>query len=95
MRPGGYSSPSAVPAAPPEPTDWYDRVERAFLGALVEELRWAAADGKLKGPAIVAPPRALGVIREATPLPLRALVKAEVGHDYTHLPVQEVERLSG
>jgi len=75
-----------------EPTNWHDRAERAFLRALVEELRSAAADGKLKRLVIVAPPRALGVIREASPPPLRALVKAEVGHDYTHLPVQEVER---
>ena len=75
-----------------ETTDWHDQAERAFLQGLVEELHAAAADGKLKGLVLVAPPRALGVIRESSPPSLRAVVRAEVGHDYTHLPVHEVER---
>jgi protein required for attachment to host cells len=74
-------------------TDLHEQAERAFLRGLVEELLFAAADGQLKGLVVVAPPRALGVIREASPPGLYTLVKAEVGHDYTHLPLHELERL--
>jgi protein required for attachment to host cells len=75
-----------------EMTDWHDQAERAFLCELIDELQSAAMDGKFKGLVVVAPPRALGVIRDAYPQSLRGFVRAEVGHDYTHLPVDEVER---
>jgi protein required for attachment to host cells len=75
-----------------ESTDWHDQAERAFLRELVGELQSAATERKFKGVVVVAPPRALGVIREAYPPGLRAFVRAEVGHDYTHLPVDEIER---
>ena len=75
-----------------ETTDWHDQAERAFLRELVGELQSAAMQRKFEGVVVVAPPRALGVIREAYPPGLRAFVRAEVGHDYTHLPVDEIER---
>ena len=75
-----------------ETTDWHDQAERAFLREVVGELQSAAMQRKFEGLVVVAPPRALGVIREAYPPGLRAFVRAEVGHDYTHLPVDEIER---
>jgi protein required for attachment to host cells len=75
-----------------ETADWHDEAERAFLRELLGELQSSAMERKFKGLVVVAPPRALGVIREAYPPGLRALVRAELGHDYTHLPVDEVER---
>jgi protein required for attachment to host cells len=75
-----------------ETTDWHTQAERDFLRELVGELQSAAMERKFKGLVVVAPPRALGVIREACPPGLRASIRAEVGHDYTHLPVDEVER---
>jgi protein required for attachment to host cells len=73
-------------------TDWHEQAERDFLRAVVEYLVSAVSDGNLNGLAVVAPPRALGVLREASPAGLYTLVRAEVGHDYTHLPVDEIER---
>lgn len=73
-------------------TDWHEKAERDFLRAVVEYLVSAVSDGNLKGLAVVAPSRALGVLREASPAGLYTLVRAEVAHDYTHLPVHEIER---
>ena len=73
-------------------TDWHEEAERSFLRAIVEEMVLATADGQLNGLIVVAPPRALGILREVSPPGLYKLVRGEVGHDYTHLPVHELER---
>jgi protein required for attachment to host cells len=73
-------------------TDWHEQAERAFLRTIVEELLAATADGQLHGMVVVAPPRALGILRELSPSGFYKLVRSEIGRDYTHLPVHELER---
>ena len=46
----------------------------------------------MKSLILVAPPRALGMIRPAYSPALRAAVRAEVDKDFVKLPVHEIEK---
>jgi len=75
-----------------EQTDWHDQAERTFLVQLAGHLDGAIAAGKVKSLIVVAPPRALGMIRPAYSHALRAAVRAEVDKDFVKLPVHEIEK---
>ncbi len=74
-----------------EQTDWHSLAEQRFLGALAHDLDAAVAEGNAKGVIIVAPPRALGVLRLAYTSRLRSALKAEVDKDYVKAPIYEIE----
>ena len=79
-----------------EQTDWHNRAEEAFLTGLVAHLDAAVTAGKAKTMIIVAPPRALGVLRPAYSHSLKSAVRAEVDKDLVKMPVREIEKhLSG
>jgi protein required for attachment to host cells len=50
-----------------EQTDWHDQAEQRFLQGLAAHLDAAVNAGKVKSLIVVAPPRALGVLRQAFP----------------------------
>jgi protein required for attachment to host cells len=75
-----------------EQTDWHDQAERQFLTRLVQHLDAAVGTGKTKSLIIVAPPRALGVIRPACSQALKDAVRAEVDKDFVKMPVREIEK---
>ena len=74
-------------------TDWHDQAERTFLVQLVQHLAGAVSSGKTKSLIVVAPARALGVIRPAYSQALKGAVRAEVDKDFVKMPVQEIEKL--
>ena len=59
---------------------------------MVKHLDAALATGKTKSVILVAPPRALGMIRPAYSHALRAAVRAEVDKDLVKLPIHEIEK---
>ena len=73
-------------------TDWHDRSEEAFLTKLAHHLDAAVASGKVKSLVVVAPPRALGMIRPAYGHALRAALRAEIDKDFVKMPVHEIEK---
>ncbi len=75
-----------------EQTDWHGQAEQAFLQQLVARLDAAVAAGQIKSLIVVAPPRALGIIRQACSPALRGVVRAEIDKDYVKLPVHEIEK---
>lgn len=75
-----------------EQTDWHDEAERAFLVGLAQRLDGAVSKGEAERLILVAPPRALGMIRKAYSPALRQAIGAEIEKDYTRLPVREIER---
>ena len=75
-----------------EQTDWHDQAERAFLVNLVHELEAALTTGKTKSVIIVAPPRALGILRPVYSHKVRDAVRAEVDKDLVKHPVHEIEK---
>ena len=90
--PGRSHSSSGQSRSSVEQTDWHDQAERTFLVQLVKHLDAALHAGKTKALIVAAPPRALGVIREAYSPALRAAVRAEIDKDYVKLPVYEIEK---
>jgi protein required for attachment to host cells len=79
-----------------EQTDWHDQAERAFLAQLAQHLDVAVSSGKAKSVIVVAPPRALGMIRPAYSHALKGAVRAEVDKDFVKMPLHEIEkRLTG
>jgi len=75
-----------------EQTDWHDQAERAFLVHLAQRLDAAIAAGKTKSLIVVAPPRALGMIRPAYSHALKVAVRAEVDKDLVKHPVDKIEK---
>jgi len=75
-----------------EQTDYHDQAERAFLAKLAKHLDAAVAAGKTKSVIVVAPPRALGMLRPAYSHGLRGAVRAEVDKDFVKMPVREIEK---
>ena len=73
-------------------TDWHDQAERDFLAKLVKHLDAALTAGKTKSLIVVAPPRALGMIRPAYSHALRGAVRAELDKDLVKFSVYEIEK---
>lgn len=77
-------------------TDWHDQAEQAFLTDLAHHLDAALVAGKTKSMIVIAPPRALGMLRPAYSHGLKAAVRAELDKDLVKMPVHEIEkRLAG
>ncbi len=75
-----------------EQTDWHALSERAFLVDLAGRLDAAVTAGQTKCVLIVAPPRALGILRQVYTPVLKNALRGEVDKDYVKMPVHEIER---
>ncbi len=75
-----------------EQTDWHDEAERAFLHDLAGRLDAALSAGDTKSLILVAPPRALGMLRQAYSPALRGAIREEVDKDFVKMPVHEIEK---
>lgn len=74
-----------------EQTDWHDQSERNFLKTLASRLNAAVTAGEVNSLVVVAPPRALGIIRQAYSRQVRDAIRAEIEKDYVRLPISEIE----
>jgi protein required for attachment to host cells len=72
-------------------TDWHDLAEREFLTGLAKRLGDAAAKRETSAMILVAPPRAMGMLRDAMPAAAHKLIRAEIAKDFVHLTVGEIE----
>jgi protein required for attachment to host cells len=75
-----------------EQTDWHERTESAFLQDLAGRLDAAVTAGETKAVILVAPPRALGVLRRSYSPRLRDALRAEIDKDLVKKPVHEIEK---
>jgi protein required for attachment to host cells len=75
-----------------EQTDWHEQEEERFLQRLAEHLDKAVLAGETKSLIVVAPPRALGVLRHTFTEHVRKAVEAEVEKNFVKMPVHEIER---
>ncbi|MFO1150289.1 MAG: host attachment protein [Alsobacter sp.] len=92
-QPGRTTSAVTPGRSAVEETDWHDQAERDFLRDAIATIgRWAEQDGP-ETVVMVAPPRALAMLREHMPRSLKPLVKAELARDYVHHPLSEIARL--
>jgi protein required for attachment to host cells len=75
-----------------EQTDWHDQEEQRFLHKLAGHLDGEVKAGRAKSLIMVAPPRALGVLRQAYSANLRNALRAEIDKDFVKMPVHEIEK---
>ncbi|HVV80326.1 MAG TPA: host attachment family protein [Pseudolabrys sp.] len=73
-------------------TDWHERNEQAFLENLAKRLDAKVSSGVIKSIVLIAPPRALGVLRSAYSPALKGAVRAEIDKDLVAVPVHEIEK---
>ena len=91
-RPGRTHSSAGYGSSAVTQTDWHDQAEQSFLTKLAHKLDAAVAGGRVKSIILVAPPRALGMIRPSYSQGLRAALRAELDKDLVKLPVHEIEK---
>jgi protein required for attachment to host cells len=75
-----------------EQTDWHTQAEERFLRTLAGHLDAAVQSGQIKSLIVIAPPRALGVLRHAYSGNLRNVLRAELDKDLVKLPVYAIEK---
>jgi protein required for attachment to host cells len=75
-----------------EQADWHTQEEEKFLRTLAQHLDAEVKAGRATSIVIVAPPRALGVLRPAYTHDLRKAVCSEVDKDLVKVPVHEIEK---
>ena len=75
-----------------EQPDWHDEAERAFLHGLAAHLDAAVRAGETKALIIVAPPRALGMLRKAYTASIRGALQQEIDKDLVKVPIYEIEK---
>ena len=75
-----------------EQTDWHEKAEKDFLADLAGRLDAAIGAGDMSSLVMVAPPRALGILRQAYSAHVRSALRGEVDKDFVKLPVHEIEK---
>lgn len=94
-RPGrgqGSGGPSGSTAqhAKPSKVDWHSYEKHLFAGQLADELETAMHKSAFDDLVLVAPPKALGELRQALTDHVKGHVTGELGKDLTHLSVHEL-----
>jgi protein required for attachment to host cells len=90
--PGRSHSSTGAGSSSVEQTDWHDQQETAFLTDLTKKLEAAVNSHQVKHLIIIAPPRALGVLRQHYGHALKGAVRAELDKDYVKMPIHEIEK---
>ena len=75
-----------------EQTDWHTLEEEKFLKTLAGHLDAEVKAGRAKAIVMVAPPRALGVLRPAYTHDLRKALTTEIDKDLVSMPLHEIEK---
>ena len=90
-RPGKVHQSATSGRSAVELVDRHDAAERAFVEGVAARLaQLAGSDNKARF-TIVAPPRALGMIRKVYTPALKPALNVELAHDWVHLPVAQIE----
>jgi protein required for attachment to host cells len=75
-----------------EQVDRHEQEEQRFLAKIADLLDKAVLAGDTPSLIVVAPPRAIGILRRAFTSHVRQAIRAEVEKDFVKLPVKEIER---
>lgn len=75
-----------------EQTDWHDQMEQQFIRRLSDHLDTLVASKTIESIVVVAPPRALGVLRSTYSAGLRHAIKNEVAKDLVALSAYKIEQ---
>ncbi len=91
-RPGRVHQSHGDSRSAVEMVDLHDAAETAFLKRIADELGGLLQARQARSLVVVAPPKALGVLRDEFPHFLRTIVTHELGKDLVGLPIPQIER---
>jgi protein required for attachment to host cells len=91
-RPGRVQQSVGTAHASVVQTDFHDQSERAFLATIARRLHEAVTQSQASGLIIVAPPRALGALREMYSPAVAKAVRQELHKDLVRAPIHEIEQ---
>ena len=89
--PGRVHQSSGTARSAVEQTDWHMEAERQFLQALERELAAAVASAPAMRLLIIAPPRALGMLRHLYSPAVRHAVSGELDMDWIKMSIRDIE----
>ncbi|HWJ73767.1 MAG TPA: host attachment protein [Kaistia sp.] len=91
-RPGRVHESLGQSRSAVEMTDLHERAEAEFLKRVADELTGILQERQARSLVLVAPPKALGLLRQAFPASVRTIAKQELAKDLTGLPISQIER---
>lgn len=91
-RPGRVHQSHGTARSATEETDFHEAGEAAFIAGIAAGLDRAVREHAIKSLTVVAPPKALGVLREHLTPAVRAVVGKEIAKDLVHLSTGEIEK---
>ncbi|MEA2834440.1 MAG: hypothetical protein QOG66_2642 [Methylobacteriaceae bacterium] len=91
----GRSSVNIGPRSAIDTTDWHALEEERFAATVAQRLNRAAEEGRFEHIVIVAPPKALGELRQEFSKKLQAKILAEIDKDLTHHTFPEIAKILG
>lgn len=92
-RPGRVHESASSGRSSVEQTDWHTQAETEFLQSLARRLDDAVSKDHTRSLIVVAPPRALGVLRSAYSQAVRNALTAEIAKDLVNMPIYDIEKL--
>lgn len=90
--PGRAFSPTGARRSAIEEPDFHDQAEQDFLRRFAGKLDHSIGEHKIRALVLIAPARALGMIRPHLSAETRRILVAELDRDYVKMPLHEVER---
>ena len=90
--PGRAFSPVGGRRSATEESDFHDLAEQDFLRRFAEKLNHSIGEHKIRALVLIAPARALGMVRPHLSATTRRVLIAELDRDYVKMPLHEIER---
>ncbi len=91
-RPGRVHQSQGESRSSVEIVDLHEAAEMVFLKGIARELTGLLQERQARSLVVVAPPRALGILRAEFPTSLRSIVTQELAKDLVALPIPQIER---
>lgn len=91
-RPGRVHQSHGASRSAMEETDWHEQAEAEFLKGVANKVEKLVESREIKAMILVAPPKALGILRaELASLP-EGIIRAEIDKGLVRLTVSEIEK---
>jgi protein required for attachment to host cells len=91
-KPGRTHSSNGVSRSATGETDLHEQAEADFLTRIAAALDQVVREHEVKNLLLVAPPKALGLLRGKLSPAVKSVVSGEVGKDLTGMPVDQIGR---
>ncbi|HEY0125277.1 MAG TPA: host attachment family protein [Rhizobium sp.] len=91
-KPGRTHQAEGIGGSAVEETAWQDQAEEEFLKGVAAKIDTLVRSKGIKSLVLVAPPRALGILRSRLAAHSQTAIVAEVAKDLTNFPVDQIER---